>query len=215
MTQIILNKDKHEYTVDKVVYPSVSQILAELGFINLRAVPTHALEEGRARGTEVHAICESFDRGILAVETIDERLVGYFKSWLLFVKEYKPEFLEIEKMVFSKSWGYCGCIDRVARINGKLYIVDIKTSQYKSPSHEIQTALYKTAYEEFTKNKINGLKTGRWIIVLSPEGKMAKVVEHDKLTDFTTAISAVIVYNWKKRNKITADLDYNAELFSF
>ena len=207
---IRFKQDTHQYFVDGIEYPSVSTIITGLAMSDFRSVPTHALEEGRARGTEVHAICESFDNGVLKIETIDERLAGYTKAWLTFCKDFKPSWVEIEKMLFSKTWGYCGRLDRVGIINGKANLLDIKTSEMKIPSNAIQSALYQIAYEEMKGVRIKERK----VIHLSADGKY-KIEEHNNKSDLSYAISAVQVYKWKRQYKQDADVIANLEYFKF
>jgi hypothetical protein len=204
-----MNKETHEYRVDGIIKPSVTQIITGMGMVDFGAVPKHHLIEGRNRGREVHSIAESFDKGKLVIESIDPRLVGYFKGWLKFCKDYKPEWLEIEKMYYCKTWDYCMTLDRVGTIGGKTILLDLKTSEMKVPSHSIQTALYQIGYEESGK-KIQG----RWVLHLSNDGEY-KVEEHKEQSDFSYAVSAVMTYRWKIQNKMDYDIKANNEMYNF
>ena len=53
--------------------------------------------------------------------------------------------------MFNLQEGYAGTIDLVCEIDGELYIVDLKTSQYVWPEHEIQISAYKHAYDKGAK----------------------------------------------------------------
>lgn len=61
-------------------------------------------------------------------------------SFVDWVKEAKPKFLESEFVVWGA--GYAGTVDILCEIGGKTYIVDLKTSQYIWPSHELQVSAY-------------------------------------------------------------------------
>lgn len=65
-----------------------------------------------------------------------------FKSWYfnLINKGYTMEVIEIEKKVTCPYYG--GTIDCIAKINGKVYIIDFKTSKQISYEYIIQTCAY-------------------------------------------------------------------------
>jgi len=201
--------ETHIYTVDGKIVPSVTQIITGLGMVDFGAVPKHDLIKGRNRGREVHAIAESFDKGKLIIESIDPELVGYFKGWLKFIKDYSPVWKEIEMRGYNRL-GYCFTLDRVGLIDGKTILLDLKTSEMKVASHTIQTALYQKGYEEFTGNKIKG----RWVLHLSKEG-VYKVEEHKDINDYFHATAAVMIYNWKVKNKMDYDIKANLEMYNF
>jgi hypothetical protein len=55
---------------------------------------------------------------------------------------------------------------------------------------------------------------GRWVLHLSPGGEY-KVEEHKELSDVSYAISAVMTYRWKIRNKMDYDIKANNEMYNF
>jgi hypothetical protein len=208
--KIDFDESTHTYRVAGVVIPSATQIITGLAMVDFGAVPKHNLIEGRDRGREVHAICESFDKGILSIPSIDPRLVGYFKAYLQFCKDFNPEWLEIETMYYNQTWGYCMRLDRIGLIGKKIILLDLKTSQMKMPSHCIQTALYQKGWEENTGKKIHE----RWVLQLVEDGKY-KIKEHKNNSDFSYALSAVMVYKWKVQNNMDYDIKANLEMFNF
>jgi hypothetical protein len=60
-----------------------------------------------------------------------------FADWF---KKTKPKILQREFVVWGE--GYAGTVDMLCEIEGKKYIVDLKTSQYIWPSHELQVSAY-------------------------------------------------------------------------
>ena len=68
-----------------------------------------------------------------------------FKNWY---DEVKPEFLMEETTVISKKYNFAGTVDCVAKIDGQIYILDWKSSQYVWPSMEAQLSAYKQALRE-------------------------------------------------------------------
>lgn len=65
-----------------------------------------------------------------------------FADWF---KETKPKILQLEQVVFNDQMNYAGTVDMVCEINGKKFIVDIKTSQSIWPEYELQVSAYKHA----------------------------------------------------------------------
>lgn len=62
-----------------------------------------------------------------------------FADWF---REVKPEPIANEVAVFNTTEGFAGTVDFICKIDGQLWIVDFKTSQYIWPSYEIQVAAY-------------------------------------------------------------------------
>jgi hypothetical protein len=71
-----------------------------------------------------------------------------FAEWF---KEVKPEPIQNEVAVINREVGFAGTVDFVCKINGELWIIDFKTSQYIWPSYEIQVAAY--AHTEITQGQ--------------------------------------------------------------
>ena len=63
-----------------------------------------------------------------------------FAEWY---NEVKPEILASEYVVWGD--GYAGTVDLKCKIDGKVYIVDFKSSQYIWPEYELQLSAYKQA----------------------------------------------------------------------
>ena len=74
-----------------------------------------------------------------------------FKSW----HASNPfEVVKLEYPVVSESLKYGGCIDIIGKVDGKLALVDIKTSKGIWPEMIVQIAAYGAAYESQEGEKI-------------------------------------------------------------
>lgn len=108
-------------------------------------------------GSLVHNWCKEWIAGNapeLPVHEEAKRAVGKFLAW---VKEKNVKFLESERMLYSKRWGYAGTVDFIAEIDGKVYVGDFKTSTGIWDEYWFQVAAYQQAYtEEFPDKKIDG-----------------------------------------------------------
>lgn len=85
-----------------------------------------------SKGTEVHLACE--ENILHAKEDHDFQYGGesYYDGYKKFIDDFKPEFLSVETTVYGKTDDglyYAGTIDFIARINGKIYAGDWKTSK--------------------------------------------------------------------------------------
>lgn len=105
-----------------------------------------------------------------ADKKVVESVASAFES---FMEDWKPEILEIEKVVYSKTHNYAGTADFVAKIKDKLIIGDWKTTNtsYYNPdgiyaSYFAQLGAYSLAYEEMTGEKVEEL----YIVNLPKDG---------------------------------------------
>ena len=68
-----------------------------------------------------------------------------FHDW---VESREVEWLACEKKVYSRSWEYAGTIDALAKINGKLCVIDFKTSAKIYKEYYLQVSAYCNAIGE-------------------------------------------------------------------
>ena len=72
--------------------------------------------------------------------TVDEwECVMSFHSWY---QEMAPEIVANEIVCYNETEGYAGTIDLLCKIEGQLFVVDVKTSQNVWPEHELQVSAY-------------------------------------------------------------------------
>jgi len=89
-------------------------------------------EQAQARGTEVHALCEQIAAG--ADVTVEEPLQGYVSAYRDFLDEYSGiDFEYLETTVGAGEAGYAGTTDAIAIIDGRRYIIDLKTTGKDKP----------------------------------------------------------------------------------
>lgn len=113
------------------------------------------LDEAANIGDQVHEWAEQFAQAQIdeAVEPPelpqdnDEVLKGV-NAFLKWYNEHDIEFLETERIVYSKKHDYIGTADVVARIGNTKYATDYKTSKGVYPEHKLQLAGYRAAYNE-------------------------------------------------------------------
>jgi len=161
-------KEASGYTIDGVWYPRVTKIIsikskpALLYFYaeapNYRA--GHAITQKSAEeGTLVHNIIEGLllNKNPIIEESVRPSIEAFQKFWREKNIQVTPEL--IEKRVVSFDHRYAGTVDAIALIDGKLGVLDIKTSQSIYRDYNLQTA----AYMDALKNSFQNLQT-RWIL---------------------------------------------------
>jgi hypothetical protein len=60
----------------------------------------------------------------------------------------KPRLIATEQHIFSDEYQYAGTIDLVVEIDGKIWLLDIKTSNSLHTSYDLQLAAYAQAWNE-------------------------------------------------------------------
>lgn len=161
-------KEASGYTIDGVWYPRVTKI------VSIKAKPAllyfYAEAENFRAGQAVTQ--KSAEEGTLVHNTIEGLLLGkspeidpsikpaidaFLKFWGEKNIQVTPEL--IEKRIISYDHRYAGTVDAIALIDGKLGVLDIKTSQSIYRDYNLQTA----AYMDALKNNFQNLQT-RWIL---------------------------------------------------
>ena len=116
------------------------------------------LEEAKSVGTIVHDYAEAFayykvmggEAPEIAEDTPQAALNG-INAFLEWINKHNVEFVDVEKLVYSKNHDYVGHLDALCRIDGKLTLLDYKTSKDVYTSQLYQVAGYKVALIEENK----------------------------------------------------------------
>jgi hypothetical protein len=191
--ELTFNNSKHEYRLDGVIIPSVTQVLEESGLICLDCVPEDLLEATSDLGAKVHKATELYDLEELDINQLHPKLKRYLDGWIKFRKDYQFVPIESELQMFHPLYRYAGRLDRVGEC---LTLVDIKSGT-KQKSHSVQTAAYKGLYD-YGKKKSEQIKR-RLIVYLSESGY--KVEENKDPNDMTVFLSALTITNYKRGNQ--------------
>ena len=158
------NGKRHYATPSGELYPSITTILSEFNKAAIqkwrkRVGETEANKiSGKAsrRGTSLHSVCESY------IQNEDRFLDEQTPNITELFKTIEP-FLEridnvhgVELALYSDHFGVAGRTDLIAEFDGKLSVIDYKTSNRTKKkdwceSYFAQCAFYAIAYEELTK----------------------------------------------------------------
>jgi len=146
--------------------PFLIKWIAEKGYDEAEAIK----KEAGAKGDRTHKATEEIDKGKeIAIDakflnketqemeelTAEEyaNLIAY-RNWL---DEIKPQPLANEMTVFAEL--YAGTLDRIYRIKGQIWLVDIKTSRIIGESYKLQISSYSHCDIDYKKL---GITDGEW-----------------------------------------------------
>tara|TARA_Y100000817_G_scaffold65790_1_gene49704 strand:+ start:67 stop:843 length:777 start_codon:yes stop_codon:yes gene_type:complete len=101
-----------------------------------------------AIGTMVHQYAESKLRGENPARPVDPQAKAAAHAFDVWLKINKVEVIEVERAVYSRKHGYAGTCDLLAKVNGRLTLIDLKTSKSVYDSHFLQLEGYASALEE-------------------------------------------------------------------
>ena len=135
----------------------------------------------------------------------DEALLAYmaFQDWC---QEHSVQALRIEQQVYHPRLGYAGTLDLVARINGELAIVDVKTAKAIYWEYELQVAAYAAAlaamgHETVTKGYILRLPKN---IESDCRFEVVSVRPFDELMPVFESLTHVWLAWWKEEQRSRA-----------
>jgi hypothetical protein len=160
--------DQRFYKRNDKYYPSVSSILnyfPKNQFFHswLKDVGHNSdiiMMKAAAEGTQVHNAVESFLQGDEIKWLDDFGNTKYsLEVWKMILKftefwnTHKPELITNEYHLFSDQHEYAGTADLVVKLNNKIWLLDIKTSNSLHTAYDLQLAAYANAWNE-THNEL-------------------------------------------------------------
>jgi hypothetical protein len=168
--QQITLPDSRYYRRNGKYYPSVTYVLGyypkgkhfenwlkQVGFAS-----DYIVKKAAEEGTQVHELCEVYLNGEELKFLDDKGRPQYnpdvWQMFLRFVEFWeliKPTLIETEVHLFSDILKVAGTCDLIVEINGKLWLLDLKTSNQLQLTYELQTAVYGQCYEECFGRKID------------------------------------------------------------
>lgn len=148
-------KSSNGYEIDGRWYPRVTSIVSikakpalykfyadQKNFAAAEAMKNKSAEEG----TLVHEVIEALISGHAIA--IPDSVVPVVAAFHDFRNQHDIIPHQIETKIISRRHGYAGTIDVLAEVDGRLGVLDIKTSQAIYRDYGIQTAAYVEALQE-------------------------------------------------------------------
>jgi hypothetical protein len=163
LRQITLPDARYYQRSPGIFYPSVTTILGyfpkgaffETWLKDSGHNADFIMRRAGDEGTQVHNAVEDILRGkeLRWIEAdghvnynthVWRMILSFYDFW----STYKPTLLLSEEFMFSDTHKYSGTLDLLLELNGKKWIIDIKTSTAIHTSHFLQMSAYVKAYEE-------------------------------------------------------------------
>lgn len=169
---LAFDAETHRYTFEGMPYPSVTRVLKLLD--NYSGVNPELLDFAAARGQAVHAATALDDRDDLDDASLDPQLCPYIEAWRRFKREAHYEPWAIEMAVAHGRFRYAGTLDRVAAVNGKFAVIDIKSGLIPITAGP-QLAAYAEAYDWLVRDAALAphppeMPKLRYVVQLRPDG---------------------------------------------
>lgn len=148
-------------------------------------------DAGGSTGSEAHAMVERFLKNLDTNETVtysgSEEAKNAFFAFTKWFKDVNPEVINVEEVIYSQDFKYAGTYDCMLKIDGKVYLCDLKTTNVsrKAPNgvyaeNFIQLGAYAAAHEEqrLVDKELPGIE-GLMVISAKKNGKLDIVTESD------------------------------------
>ena len=165
LPELEFEERKHIYHLNGIQIPSVTQIMKPLSDMVYESIDSQTLEYAARRGTIVHDAIDNYLE--FEIEDVPEEQRGYFDAFLAWKEKENPEIIATERKVYHKALRYAGKCDLLCMIDGRLTLVDYKTSAAFQPMlYPIQLEGYAKAWET------HGVKVeDKMILHLKKDGK--------------------------------------------
>lgn len=169
----------------------------------LKRAPMRNTGKAADLGTDVHDLVEREFSGE-DIGRIHPDLQPFILGAREFVTEFEPEFLHLERTVWSREHGYAGSFDIIAKVGDEIVIIDTKTT--RSGVHA-DVALQLSAYAradfmidaDGNEEPLPDIDTGA-VLHLRPEGwKVVPVSITDDI--FEVFLSLLPVLQWERETK--------------
>ena len=199
-------------------YPSITTVLSvrnKKGLFEWRKrvgedVANYVARKAANRGTSVHHMCEDY----LNNDFDEEKHKKKFLPYVLFNQLRESVLQKVDNIyaqecgLYSDKYKVAGRVDCIAEYDGKLSIIDFKTSSKErsdewNESYYIQASAYAEMFEERTGIGINQIA----ILVVTEDGVIQEFVKNK--TDYLPLLKDAIK-DWEEKNEMVSSVNINA-----
>lgn len=205
------DEDAHSYKVDGVKVPSVTRIVDACFPKNLTdwAVTLgeeeyhRILDEALDIGNDSHKWIEDYITFGHACTDPGHHIFNPTKAFLKWVEDIEPDWKDAERKIYCDKFKYAGTVDAVAKINGRVCVIDFKTSRKIYKPYHLQV----TAYAQAIK-RIDGLR--QWplgiILRLDKETGQYQQKVFEPKDHFKTFVKCMELRQWSSLRIKEADI---------
>ena len=143
-------------------------------------------------GTLTHEACERFAKGekdVVVHHPQAANAFAAFKDWCI---EHAVIFVAAERKVYHWDHDYCGTLDLLAKVNGELAVIDIKTSKAIYTDYRLQIAAYAAAIEREDQCEL----PVNWILRLDKDGDGFEAHSFEKDRDMPGFLGLLDYHRW-------------------
>ena len=200
-----INRKRFYVTPDGNKYPSITTVLsgrAKEGINAWRqrvgeAVANNIMRTAAKRGTAVHELCENY----LNNEELGNQEVLPLAMFTLL----KPELDNINNIVmqegglYSDKWGIAGRVDCIAEYDGKITVIDFKTSTKEKKEEWIENYFIQcTAYCEMFEERYGRAIDQIAVLIVCEDGALQTFVKDKK--DYLPLLQPAIDEFWSEQD---------------
>ncbi len=151
----------HSYKVDGIKVPSVTRVvdgcfpknLTDWALLVGKEEYDNVISEAIEIGNDAHAWIEDYITYGHVCSNPADHISHSVNAFLKWNDRFKPSWNDAERKIYCDKYKYAGTVDAVAKINGRVCVIDFKTSKKIYKPYHLQV----TAYAQAIK-RIDGLR---------------------------------------------------------
>lgn len=141
LKELEFDEESHVYLLNGVQIPSVTQLMKPLTEKDYQDIPQWRLDKAADKGTAVHEGIEIWLQ--YGIDDVPDEYSGYLDAFKKWWTDSKAELIDTEVRVYHKTKKYAGTCDLLCKLDGKITLVDYKTSvKVKKKSGGVQLEGY-------------------------------------------------------------------------
>lgn len=197
---LTFSEPDHRYEYNGVRVPSVTQIIGcwlRVGdmYVNVftgATVNAQMFEDAGLWGTSVHTMIDFYLDNDLDQESLSDdlrKILHRFTQWLC---EMKVEVLSHEQRLYSRKYKYAGTYDIKAKIDDRLWVIDVKTGDYSLAGPQL------AAYAQLDKEADRSRATRHRSVLYLPKDGNYKFITLTDTADWSFFLSRLNTHNYIK-----------------
>lgn len=130
-------------------------VITEADLVIAEREHTRKRDSGASTGTEAHAMVEQYLKNQPIQEGASDEAQNAYTAFVKWFEKSKPEVINVEEVIYSETFAFAGTYDCMLKIDGKVYLCDLKTTNAskKAPNgvyaeNFLQLGAYALAHEE-------------------------------------------------------------------